>query len=109
MNPYRAEREGVYMRRGHTDELAEDKLIEIMDSLKYVADATDTTLNQVIQVYASATRNRLAEVLLDSGDAFDNVVNAIEEWKRSDGFVRLRLSGDDMADEMRVRIMGEDK
>ena len=66
---------------------------------------TNTTLNQVISVYNAACRNRLTEVLLDSGDAFDSVVNDFKKWHSSDGFVRLQLSGDDLADEMRVKIL----
>jgi hypothetical protein len=107
MNPYRNERGGVYMRRGHTDELDETKLQGIIESLQRVASATDTTLDQAIKVYECATRNRLAEVLLDSGDSFDEVVEEIKKWKQSGNAIRVMLSGDDLADEMRVKIMSD--
>ena len=55
MNPYRNERGGVYMRRGHTDELDETKLQGIIESLQRFASATDTTLDQAIKVYECAT------------------------------------------------------
>lgn len=107
MNKYRGQH-GYFLREGHNDEISEEKLVSIMESLKRVADNTDTTLNQVINVYDAASRNRLTEVLLDNGDAFDRVISDIKGWKQSDGFVRLRLSGDDMSDEMRIQIVGED-
>ncbi|MBR4803197.1 MAG: hypothetical protein IK032_00985 [Bacteroidales bacterium] len=105
MDPRRNEPGNWYLRNGHYDDISEERLTETMFMLKNVADETNTTLNQVISVYNAASRNRLTEVLLDSGDAFDSVVNDFKKWHSSDGFVRIKLSGDDLADEMRVKIL----
>ena len=107
MNKYRDQR-GSILRKGHTDEVSEEKLEEVMGMLQRVAKTTSATLNQVIGVYDAASRNRLTEVLLDSGDAFDNVMNDIKDWKLSGKALRLMLCGDTMADEVRVQVCTED-
>ena len=105
MNQKRKEPGNWFLREGHYDDISEERLTETMFMLKNVADETNTTLNQVISVYNAASRNRLTEVLLDSGDAFDDVIKDFKKWNSSDGFLKLKLSGDYLADEMRVKIV----
>ena len=105
MDPRRNEPGNWYLRNGHYDDISEERLTDTMFMLKNVADETNTTLNQVISVYNAVSRNRLTEVLLDSGDAFDSVVDDFKKWNSSYGFVRIKLSGDYLADEMRVKIL----
>ena len=107
MNPHRKGNEWMY-RNAHYDEIGEERLTEIIGMLQRVAKNTKATLPQVIDVYSTATRNRLTEVLLDSGDNFDEVVQDFKKWHFSDGFVRLKLSGDYLADVVKVKIETDD-
>lgn len=107
MNEYR-DKAGSVLRNGHTDEVSEEKMEEIVEMLQRVAHNTDATLDQVISVYDAASRNRLTEVLLDSGDAFDDIADDLREWTRSGKALRLMLCGDTMADEVRIQVCTED-
>ena len=102
MNPDRYE---YCLRNGHNDEISEERLAETMGMLQRVADKTNTELDQVINVYNAATRNRLTEVILDSGDAFDSLVDEFKEWHKKDGYMKLKLAGDYMCDEVKVKMV----
>lgn len=106
MNPYR-DFPGRSLRPAHYDEISEERLTETVEMLQRVAKNTNATLNQVIDVYDAACRNRLTETLLDSGDAFDYMLNDIKNWKKSEGAIRVMLSGDYLADEMKVKIVSD--
>lgn len=73
--------------------------------LQRVADNTNTELDQVINVYSSAVRNRLTEVLLDSGDAFDSIVDDIREWHKKNEYIKLKIAGDYTCDEVKVKMV----
>lgn len=102
MNPDRYE---YFLRDGQEDEISEERLTEIIKMLQCVAENTNTELDQVINVYNAATRNRLTEVILDSGDAFDSVVDEFKEWHKKDGYMKLKLAGDYMCDEVKVKMV----
>lgn len=108
MNPQRVETGPWVLRDGHYDEIDVDKMTDLMSDLQEVSEKSGAPLEQVVAVYNSATRNRLIEVLLDCGDAFDKVVEDIKEWKQSDKALRLMLCGDSMADEVRVEVTSKD-
>lgn len=108
MNPDRDKPRYWMLRKSHLDDISEERLTEIIAMLQRVAHNTGATLNQTISVYDAASRNRLTEVLLDSGDAFDRVVSDFHSWKKSDGYLYVKLSGDDLADEVRVQIEEKD-
>lgn len=92
------------LRNGHMDEVSEQRLTETVEMLQRVADNTNAELEDVINVYGAAGRNRLTEVLLESGDAFDSVVEEFKTWRKGDGYLRLRIAGDCLAEEVRVQI-----
>ena len=102
MNPDRYE---YCLRNGHNDEISEERLTEIIKMLQCVAENTNTELDQVINIYNAATRNRLTEVILDSGDAFDSLVDEFKEWHEKDGYMKLKLAGDYMCDEVKVKMV----
>lgn len=105
MNPRRDKPGEWVFRRGHCDEIGEEKLTETMLMLKRVAHGTGTTLNQVIGVFDAASRNRMTEVLLDSGDVVDSVVRELEQWGRTNGCLYVKISGDDGDEEVRVKVV----
>lgn len=107
MNPHRDE-SWRCLRDGQDDEISEERLTEIIKMLQCVASNTNTELDQVINVYNAATRNRLTEVILDSGDAFDSLVDEFKEWHKKDGYMKLKLAGDYMCDEVRVKMINDD-
>ena len=90
------------------DEISEQRLTETMEMLQRVADNTNTELEDVINVYGAAVRNRLTEVLLASGDAFDSVVDDIKKWKREHEYLKVMLAGDYNCDEVRVKMINDD-
>lgn len=77
MNPYRGK--DSRLRYGHYDEIDEDNIIDIIETLQSVSRQTGATMNQTIEVYKAATRNRLIEVLLDHGDEMDNYYSTVKE------------------------------
>lgn len=77
MNPYRGK--DSRLRHGHYDEIDEDNIIDIIETLQSVSRQTGATMNQTIEVYKAATRNRLIEVLLDHGDEMDNYYSTVKE------------------------------
>lgn len=77
MNPYRGK--DSRLRNGHLDEIDEDNIIDIIETLQSVSRQTGATMNQTIEVYKAATRNRLIEVLLDHGDEMDNYYSTVKE------------------------------
>ena len=77
MNPYRGK--DSRLRNGHLDEIAEKKLVNLVKTLQSVSKQTGATMNQTIEVYKAATRNRLIEALLDHGDEMDNYYSTIKE------------------------------
>ena len=77
MNPYRGK--DNRLRYGHYDEIDEDNIIDIIETLQSVSRQTGATMNQTIEVYKAATRNRLIEVLLDHGDEMDNYYSTVKE------------------------------
>ena len=107
MNPHRDE-SWRCLRDGQDDEISEERLTEIIKMLQCVASNTNTEHDQVINVYNAATRNRLTEVILDSGDAFDSLVDEFKEWHKKDGYMKLKLAGDYMCDEVRVKMINDD-
>ena len=107
MNPHRDE-SWRCLRDGQDDEISEDRLTEIIKMLQCVADNTNTELDQVINVYNAATRNRLTEVILDSGDAFDSIVDDIKEWFKKNEYIKLKIAGDYTCDEVRVKMINDD-
>ena len=108
MNPDRDKPGHWNLRKGHVDEISEQRLTETMEMLQWVADNTNTDLEDVISVYNAASRNRLTEVLLDSGDAFDWAVDDIKEWKKEHEYTKVMLAGDYNADEVRVKMINDD-
>lgn len=104
MNSHRVKPGPWVLRDGHYDEIDMNKMTNLIIDLQDVSEKTCAPLEQVIAAYNAATRNRFIEVLLDYGDAFDKVVDDIMEWKRSDKALRLMLSRDSMADEVRVEV-----
>lgn len=108
MNPDRDKPGHWNLRKGHMDEISEQRLTETMEMLQRVAGNTNTELDQVIDIYGATTRNRLTEVLLDSGDAFDSAVHDVKKWKREHEYFMVRLAGDYNADELRVKIINDD-
>lgn len=105
MNPRRDKPGEWIFRMGHYDEVGEEKLTETMLMLKRVADKTGTTLDQAIGVFDAAVRNRMTEVLLDSGDVVDSVVRELEQWGRSNGCLYVKISGSYGDDDVRVRVV----
>ncbi len=77
MNPYRGK--DSRLRYGHYDEIDEDTIVDIIETLQSVSRQTGATMNQTIEVYKAATRNRLIEVLLDHGDEMDNYYSTVKE------------------------------
>lgn len=77
MNPYRGK--DSRLRNGHLDEIDEDTIVDIIETLQSVSRQTGATMNQTIEVYKAATRNRLIEVLLDHGDEMDNYYSTVKE------------------------------
>ena len=108
MNPDRDKPGRWNLRKGHMDEISEQRLTETMEMLQRVADNTNTELEDVINVYGAAVQNRLTEVLLASGDAFDSVVDDIKKWKRENGYFKVMLAGDYNCDEVRVKMINDD-
>lgn len=90
------------------DEISEQRLTETMEMLQRVANNTNTELEDVINVYGAAVQNRLTEVLLASGDAFDSVVDDIKKWKREHEYLKVMLAGDYNCDEVRVKMINDD-
>ena len=105
MNPDRDDPEKWWHRPSQSDEISEERLTDIINMLQCVAENTNTELDQVINVYNAATRNRLTEVILDSGDAFDSLVDEFKEWHKKDGYMKLKLAGDYMCDEVKVKMV----
>ena len=58
-------------RYRHNEDLLFEELSEAVKTIDAVAHATGKTFNQVSGVYHSQTINRLTEILIDAGDAFD--------------------------------------
>ena len=108
MNPDRDKPGHWNLRKGHMDEISEQRLTETMEMLQRVANNTNTELEDVINVYGAAVQNRLTEVILDSGDAFDSLVDEFKEWHKKDGYMKLKLAGDYMCDEVRVKMINDD-
>ena len=108
MNPDRDKPGRWNLRKGHMDEISEQRLTETMEMLQRVADNTNTEIEDVINVYGAAVQNRLTEVLMASGDAFDSVVDEFKEWHKKDGYMKLKLAGDYMCDEVRVKMINDD-
>ena len=108
MNPDRDNPIHWNLRKSHRDDISEDRLAETMQMLQRVADKTDTELDLVINVYKANSMNRLTEVFLDSGDAFDSVVDDMHKWKRENAYFKIRLAGDYDADEVRVKMINDD-
>ena len=108
MNPDRDDQDKWWLRPSQSDEISEERLTETMEMLQRVADNTNTGLDQVINVYNAATRNRLTEVILDSGDAFDSIVDDIKEWFKKNEYIKLKIAGDYNADEVRVKMINDD-
>ncbi len=77
MNPYRGK--DSRLRYGHYDEIDEDTIVDIIETLQSVSRQTGATMNQTIEVYKAVTRNRLIEVLLDHGDEMDNYYSTVKE------------------------------
>ena len=77
MNPYRGK--DYRLRNGHNDEIDKKTIIDIIETLQSVSRQTGATMNQTIEVYKAATRNRLIEVLLDHGDEMDNYYSTVKE------------------------------
>ena len=105
MNPDRDKPGHWNLRKGHMDEISEQRLTETMEMLQRVADNTNTELEDVINVYGAAVRNRLTEVLLDSGDAFDSIVDDIKEWHKKNEYIKLKIAGDYTCDEVKVKMV----
>lgn len=105
MNPDRDDPAKWWHRPSQSDEISEERMTETMEMLQRVADNTNTELDQVINVYSSAVRNRLTEVLLDSGDAFDSIVDDIREWHKKNEYIKLKIAGDYTCDEVKVKMV----
>ena len=108
MNPDRDDPAKWWHRPSQSDEISEERLTETMEMLQRVADNTNTELEDVINVYGAAVQNRLTEVLLASGDAFDSVVDDIKKWKREHEYLKVMLAGDYNCDEVRVKMINDD-
>lgn len=107
MNPDRDDQDKWWLRPSQNDEISEERLTDIINMLQCVAYNTKTELDQVINVYNAATRNRLTEVILDSGDAFDSVVDDLKEWFKKNEYLKLKIAGDYSCDEVRVKMLND--
>ena len=58
-------------RNRHNEDLLFEELNAAVETIDAVAQATGKTFNQVSSVYRSQAINRLTEILIDAGDAFD--------------------------------------
>lgn len=67
-------------RNRHNEELLFEELSGAVETIDAVAHATGKTFNQVSGVYHSQAINRLTEILIDAGDAFDWNVEDIKTF-----------------------------
>lgn len=67
-------------RNCHNEELLFEELSGAVETIDAVAHATGKTFNQVSSVYHSQAINRLTEILIDAGDAFDRNVDDIKTF-----------------------------
>lgn len=67
-------------RNRHNEDLLFEELSEAVETIDAVAHATGKTFNQVSSVYHSQAINRLTEILIDAGDAFDWNVEDIKTF-----------------------------
>lgn len=114
MNPYRGK--DSRLRYGHNDEIDEDNIIDIIETLQSVSRQTGATMNQTIEVYKATTRNRLIEVLLDHGDEMDNYYSTVKEILNdvtnysgsSSRYLRVAAGGAYNTDKIRMTIETRD-
>lgn len=71
-------------RDRHDDLLETERLCERFELIKTVQSMTGASFDEVLKVYSIESINRLAEAILDAGDAFDNHNQQKEELLKSE-------------------------
>ena len=66
-------------RNRHDDMLQSKALVDRIELINTVMEKTGATFDQVIKVYGIESINRLTEVILDAGDAKDDVKDFIHK------------------------------
>lgn len=74
-----------FMKRSrHNDELLFEELMNAIDTIDTVAEASKKTFNQVADVYRTQAINRLTEVLIDAGDTHDREIEGLKSFVKDE-------------------------